>query len=96
MKYNISNIDQLLADTKKLDICNDAKHIFEGEIQKHSKCCLHCRWFSALYEGSCDTLGVCLIHNRATSFYKSLVPGWAFCNYYEIDKLKLLQEAKNG
>lgn len=89
-------MDSLFPDTKKLDVCNDAKHIFESEMQKHPKCCLYCRWFAVLYEGSCNTLGVCPIHNRAASFYKSLVPGWGICDYYETDELKLLQEAKNG
>lgn len=89
-------MDSLFLDAKKLDVCNDAKHIFEGKMQKHPKCCLYCRWFSALYEGSCDTLGVCIIPNRVASFYKSLVPGWAFCDLYETDKLKLLREVDNG
>lgn len=88
-------MDLLFQDAKKLDVCNDAKHIFEGEMQKHPKCCLYCRWFVALYEGSCDALGVCS-HTRGICFSKSLIPGWAFCNYYEINKLSLLQEAKNG
>lgn len=91
----MSNLDLLLQDTKKLDVCNDAKHIFEGIMEKYPQCCLYCRWFAALYEGSCDTFGVCL-HTRAVGLYKSLVPGWAFCNCYEINKLSLLQEAKNG
>lgn len=90
------NLDLLLSDAKKLDVCNDVKHTVEGTLQKYSQCCLYCRWFAALYEGSCDTLGVCLIHNRVASFYRSLVPGWGVCDYYEVDKLKLLQEADNG
>ena len=93
---NYSGLDLLLTDIKKLDVCNDAKHALESKIPKRPVCCLYCKWFAALYEGSCNTLGVCLIHNRVASFYRSLVPGWCKCDYYETDKLKLLQEVYNG
>jgi hypothetical protein len=96
MKYDISNLDLLSIDAKKLDVCNDAKYELESKIPKRPACCLYCKWFAALYEGSCNTLGVCIIHNRVASFYKSLVPGWGVCDYYETDELKLLQEAENG
>lgn len=96
MNYDISNLDLLFKDAKKLDVCNDVKHILESKIQKSPKCCLYCKYFAALYEGSCDALGVCLIHNRIASFYRSLVPGWCVCDYYETDELKLLQEVDNG
>ncbi len=96
MKYDISPQDLLLKDAKKLDVCNDAKYELESKIPKIPRCCLYCKWFAALYEGSCNILGVCLTSNRVASFYRSLVPGWGMCDYYETDELKLLQEVDNG
>lgn len=51
MNYDVSNLDLLLKDAKKLDVCN-------------------------------DVIGICG-HVRSVSFYKALVPGWCFCDYYE-------------
>lgn len=82
MNYDTTNLDLLSIDTKKLDVCNDAKYALDCKLQKPPTLCLFCKHFVALYKGLYDVIGICG-HVRSVSFYKSLVPGWGVCDYYE-------------
>lgn len=86
MKYDVSSLDLLSPNTKKLDVCNEAKYVLDSRLQKPPACCLFCKYFVSLYQGSYDVIGICG-HVRSVSFYESLVPGWVTCDYYETNMI---------